>query len=101
MDALLPRRGGRRRPWSVCPRSRACDTLGGMKKKHPPIDWSQIDVVVGTLEDVTHTGIKRPCRECRRDVYTSIVYPFDVAIVCLECAIVLAKKEKGEPRGGG
>ena len=69
-----------------------------MKKKHPPIDWKEVDYVVGTLEDVTHTGISRPCRRCTRRVFTSMMYPVDVSIICLECAIELARDERKRSR---
>lgn len=68
-----------------------------MKKKHPPINWAEVDFVVGTLEDVTHTGINRPCRRCTRRVYTSMMYPVDVSIICIECALELAREERKGP----
>ena len=65
-----------------------------MWKKHPPIDWKEVDFVVGTREDITYTGIKRPCSDCGVDVYTSKMYPFDVRMLCPECALAQIKLNK-------
>lgn len=57
------------------------------------IDWDSIDYVVGTRDDVTSTGIHRPCHRCRQDVYTSRQYPERVAMICDVCALAIAEEE--------
>ncbi len=60
----------------------------------PDVDWSTIDFVVGTREDVTHTGINRPCARCKQAVYTSRRYPIAVALVCEYCALELVDEDR-------
>jgi len=69
------------------------------RKATSAIDWDKIDYVVGTRDDVTHTGIERPCRRCGHSVFTSRHYPERVSMVCEVCALEMAKEEeaKGEP----
>jgi hypothetical protein len=63
------------------------------RKAHPAIDWSGIDFVVGTRDDVTMTGIKRPCSRCGHDVFTSRRYPAKVPMMCEVCALALAEED--------
>ena len=65
------------------------------------IDWSSIDYVVGTRQDVTFTGIKRPCSRCDHDVYTSRRYPAYVNMICEYCALELAEEERSTVTGPG
>jgi len=60
----------------------------------PDMDWSTIDFVVGTRDDVTHTGINRPCARCKQAVYTSRRYPIAVALVCEYCALELIDEDR-------
>jgi hypothetical protein len=48
--------------------------------------WGDLDWVIATDADLTHTGITRPCADCGEDAYTSIHYPATVAIVCETCS---------------
>jgi len=51
-------------------------------------DWSKVDYIIGTREDLVGAGRKRPCASCGCDVYLSAVmdYPADVPVVCADCA---------------
>lgn len=62
------------------------------------VDWDRIDYVVGTRDDVTQTGIRRPCQRCRHDVYTSRSYPDRVAMICEVCALAMAQEEAAAGR---
>ena len=67
------------------------------RKKQPPfseIDWSTVDYVVGTRDDVTRTGIHRPCSRCGHSVFTSRRYPIEVAMVCEVCALELVEEDR-------
>ncbi len=66
------------------------------KHREPPsdIDWSTIDFVVGTREDVTFTGIHRPCARCGQAVFTSRRYTIEVALVCEYCALELVEEDR-------
>ena len=54
----------------------------------------ELDWVLGTTEDVSNSGIKRACAVCGDDVYTSINYPDDVAILCELCALQRMEQEE-------
>jgi hypothetical protein len=60
----------------------------------PDIDWSTVDYVVGTRDDVTLTGIHRPCSRCGQSVFTSRRYPIEVAMVCEVCALELVEEDR-------
>lgn len=60
----------------------------------PDIDWSTIDFVVGTREDVTRTGINRPCARCKKAVFTARRYPIEVALVCEYCALEMVDEDR-------
>ena len=60
----------------------------------PDIDWSTVDYVVGTRDDVTLTGIHRPCSRCGLSVFTSRRYPIEVTLVCEYCALELVEEDQ-------
>jgi hypothetical protein len=68
------------------------------KQRTPLVNWDEIDYVVGTRDDVTHTGIKRPCAQCGKDVFTSRRYPDKVPMICEVCALKLAVEERAAER---
>ena len=70
----------------------------------PPTDsvnWNEIDYIVGTRDDVTHTGINRPCNRCGLDVYTSRHYPRHVPMICEVCALEMVEEEQREAKNDG
>lgn len=63
-------------------------------------DWSTVHFIIGTREDLSHSGIKRPCAHCGEWVFTGRTpYPDDVAIVCVGCAV--DRLAEGEEVSGG
>ena len=70
--------------------------LGLLGEKSP--DWDRGGWVMGLTDDITSTGIKRACRDCGEDVYTSIKYPDDVPIICEGCAFKLLVGEEAGTR---
>jgi len=62
------------------------------------VDWDGIDYIVGTRDDVTHTGITRPCHRCQEAVYTSREYPNRVPMICDVCALAMAEEEQAAGR---
>lgn len=48
-------------------------------------DLAKADRVVGTREDLSFSGFKRPCIHCGADTYTSRTYPRRLEIVCEVC----------------
>lgn len=70
------------------------------KPKPSGVDWTEVDYIVGTRDDVTRTGIHRPCTRCTHDVYTSKTYPETVPMICEVCALELAVEEnEAEEKG--
>ena len=59
------------------------------------LDRDRVDAVIGTREDLSLTGIKRPCARCGADTYTSRVYPDDVAVVGVPCWATPDEDEPG------
>lgn len=60
----------------------------------PAIDWTRLDDVVGTRDDLTRTGINWPCTRCAEPVFTSRRYPVAVARICEVCALDLVEEER-------
>lgn len=87
--------GNRRRGKKADPSAQLAAEL--IERLRPPadVDWSTIDFVVGTRDDVTRTGINRPCARCKQAVFTSRRYPIIVAMVCEYCALELAEEDRG------
>ncbi len=54
----------------------------------------ELNWVFGTTEDISNSGIKRACAVCGDDVYTSIKYPDDVAILCELCSLHRMEQEE-------
>lgn len=48
--------------------------------------WGDGEVVFGTRDDLSASGVKRACAVCGETTYTSIRYPDDVPILCEICA---------------
>lgn len=90
------RRG--KRPTSF---SRTVEAASDRLRPSPDIDWATVDVVVGTREDVTRTGINRPCARCTQPVFTSRRYPIAVALVCEYCALDLAGDDRTRASADG
>ncbi len=65
---------------------------GILAEASPP--GEEMGWVVATTEDISGGGIKRGCAECGEDVYTSIKYPDDVAILCELCALERWEQEE-------
>jgi hypothetical protein len=64
------------------------------------VDWTEVDYIVGTRDDVTQTGIHRPCTRCQHDVFTSKQYPETVPMICEVCALALAVEENEAKENG-
>jgi hypothetical protein len=57
------------------------------------MDFSNIAYVVGTRDAVTPWSTERRCALCDHPVYTSLVYPEDVRVLCEQCAVALPENE--------
>jgi hypothetical protein len=57
------------------------------------MDFTELDYVLGTRDPVTPWSTERRCALGNHPVYTSMVYPDDVLIVCLECASSISDGE--------
>lgn len=70
---------------------RAFERSGG--RVVPDVPWEDVTCILGTTEDVTHSGTSRPCVRCRRPTFTSRRYPDDIAVCCEICAPELARQD--------
>ena len=57
------------------------------------IDFTNVDHVVGTRDAVTPWSTERRCALCHHPVYTSLVYPEEVRILCEQCAVTLPEND--------
>lgn len=56
-------------------------------------DWTKKTWVLGTSEYITQNDIRRSCADCGENVYTSVRYPDDIAIICEVCAYAVLIEE--------
>jgi hypothetical protein len=57
------------------------------------MDFTNVAYVLGTRDPVTPWSTERRCALCDHPVYTSLVYPEDVRILCEQCAVALPEND--------
>jgi hypothetical protein len=57
------------------------------------MDFTNVSYVVGTRALVTPWSTERRCALCDHPVYTSLIYPEDVSILCEQCSGALPEQD--------